>query len=135
MGLVLSILVIWITKVRELLAHHWKRQTQRQFTIVIKIIITLSVVHFPNELNQKRSQYYNWSCKYKLSELSLTLNLLSAFHTICCSLVPLNQPLSLACAKFSPVFKLLNSSKVLQGLPLPKFLCYFNLYSTNTFLS
>ena len=52
MELVLSILVIWITKVRELLAHHWKRQTQRQFTIVIKIIITLSVVHFPNELNQ-----------------------------------------------------------------------------------
>ena len=28
MGLVISILVIWMTKVRELLAHQWKRQIQ-----------------------------------------------------------------------------------------------------------
>ena len=44
MGLVISILVIWITIVRQLLAHHWKGKTQRQFIIVIKIIITISVV-------------------------------------------------------------------------------------------
>ena len=53
MGLVISILVIWITNVRQLLAHQWKRQTQRQFITEIKIIITISMVHFPNELNQK----------------------------------------------------------------------------------
>ena len=44
---------MWITNVSKLLAHQWKGQTQRQFIIVIKIIITVSVVHFPNELNQK----------------------------------------------------------------------------------
>ena len=44
----------------------------RQFIIVIKIIITISVVHFPNELNQKRSQYLNWYCNYKLSNFSRT---------------------------------------------------------------
>ena len=47
MGLVISILVIWITNVRQLLADQWKGQTQRQFLIVIKIIITISVVPFP----------------------------------------------------------------------------------------
>ena len=73
MGLVISILIIWITKVRELLAHQWKGQTRRQFIIVIKIIITITVVHFPNELNQKnRSQYPNWSCNYKLPKFSPT---------------------------------------------------------------
>ena len=42
---------MWITNVSKLLAHQWKGQTQRQFIIVIKITITVSVVHFPNELN------------------------------------------------------------------------------------
>ena len=82
MGLVLSILVIWITKVGELLANQWKRQIQRQFIIVIKLIITISVVHFPNEITQKRSQNPNWYCDYKLPEFNLTLNLCFAFHTI-----------------------------------------------------
>ena len=72
MGLVMSILVIWITNVRQLFEHQWKRQTQRQFIIVIKIIIKKSVVHLPNELNQKRSQYPYWSCNYKPPEFSLT---------------------------------------------------------------
>ena len=49
MGLVITILVIWLTNVRQLLAHQWKGQTQRQFIIVFKIIITISVVHFPND--------------------------------------------------------------------------------------
>ena len=40
------------------------------------------MVHFPNELNQNRSQYPNWSCNYKLLEFSLTFNLFFAFHTI-----------------------------------------------------
>ena len=53
MGLVISILVIWITNVRQLLAYQWKGQTRGQFIIVIKIMITITVVHFPNELNQK----------------------------------------------------------------------------------
>ena len=52
------------------------------FIIVNKIIITISVSHFPNELNQKRSQYPDWYCNYKLPEFSLTLNLFFAFHTI-----------------------------------------------------
>ena len=74
MGLVISILVTWITNVRQLLAHQWKGQTQRQFIIVNKII-TISVVHISNELNQNRSQYPNWSCNYKLPKFNLTLNL------------------------------------------------------------
>ena len=49
MGLVISILVIWITNVRQLLEHQWKGQTQRQFIIVIKIVIPISVVDFPND--------------------------------------------------------------------------------------
>ena len=31
MGLVISILVIWITKVKELLAHQWKREIQDNY--------------------------------------------------------------------------------------------------------
>ena len=80
MGLVISILVIWITNVRQLLAHQWNGQTQRQFIIVIKIIITISVVHFPNELNQK---------PLTVSQLVLQLQIFQ-------SLVSLNQLLSLA---------------------------------------
>ena len=53
MWLAISTLVIWITDVKKLLAHQWKGQTQRQFIIVIKIIITISADHFPNELNEK----------------------------------------------------------------------------------
>ena len=105
----------------------------RQFIIVNKIIIIISVVHFPNELNQKRSQYPHWSCDYKLPKFSLTLNRFFAFHTNILGIVPLNQLLSLAGAKISPVCKL---------EVLPKFsnffqisLCHFNLYSTNTRLS
>ena len=49
-----------------------EKTNSRQFIIVITIIIPISMVDFPNELNQKRSQYPNWSCDYKLSELSLT---------------------------------------------------------------
>ena len=51
MGLVISILVKRKTNVKKLLAHHGKLKTQRQFIIVIKIIITTSEDHFPNELN------------------------------------------------------------------------------------
>ena len=80
MGLVISILVIWITNVRQLLAHQWNGPTQRQLIIVIKIIITISVVHFPNELNQK---------PLTVSQLVLQLQIYQ-------SLVQLNQLLSLA---------------------------------------
>ena len=54
-----------------------EQTNSRQFIIVITIIIPISVVHFPNELNQNSSQYHNWSCKYKLPQFSL----LSAIHT------------------------------------------------------
>ena len=59
-----------------------EKTNSRKFIIVIKITIPITVVHFPNELNQKRSHYLNWSCDYKLPEFSLNLNLLPAFHTI-----------------------------------------------------
>ena len=76
MGLVILILVIWITNVKKLLKHQWKGQTQRQFIIVIKIVITISADHFPNELNQKHSQYPNWSCNYNWScKFQSSLNL------------------------------------------------------------
>ena len=55
MGLVISILFIWITIVRKLLLLKY------YYTILIKIIITVTVVHVQNELNQKRPQYTNWS--------------------------------------------------------------------------
>ena len=86
-----------------------KKTISRQFIIVIKIIIIVSVVHFPNELNQKRSQYPNCSCHYKLPEFNLSLNLFPAFHTMFYSLVPQN----------------------LQNLPLslPKFLCVTSIYT------
>ena len=41
-----------------------EKANSRQFIIVINIIIAITVVHFPNELNQKRSEYPNWSCDY-----------------------------------------------------------------------
>ena len=53
-----------------------EQTNSRQFIIVITLIIPISVVHFPNELNQNNSQYHNWSCNYKLPQFSL----LSAFH-------------------------------------------------------
>ena len=77
----------------------------------MKIIKTISVVQFPNELNPKRSQYFNWSCNYYLPELSPTFNLFLAFHTICYSSVPLSQMISLACAKISLMSKLLKFSQ------------------------
>ena len=36
-----------------------EKTNSRQFIIEINIIIAITVVHFPNELNQKRSQYPN----------------------------------------------------------------------------
>ena len=81
-----------------------EKTNSRQLIIVNKIIIPITVVYFPNELNQNGSQYPNWSRIYKLPNLSLLLNLLPAFHTLFYSLVPLNQLLSLACAKISPVY-------------------------------
>ena len=54
-----------------------EKTNSRQFIIVITIIIQISVVQFPNELNQNSSQYPNWSCNYKLPQFSF----LSAFHT------------------------------------------------------
>ena len=94
-----------------------EKTISRQFIIEIRIIITISVVHFPNELNQNRSQYPNWSCDYKLPELSFTLNLLPAFHTICYNLVPLNQLLSLACAN-SNFWSSPKNSKICLSLSL-----------------
>ena len=58
-----------------------ERTVIRNFMKIIKIIkITVSVNQFPKELNQKLSQYPNWSRNYKLSDFNLTLNLFSAFH-------------------------------------------------------
>ena len=132
MGFVISILVIWIINARKLLAHQWKGQIQRQFTIVTKIITTIYVVHFQNELNPKRSLYSNWSCNYSLPVLSPTFILFTAFHTICYSLAPLNQLISLACAKISPVFILL---KFFQNSPSLSDLsaCHFILHSTRSY--
>ena len=83
---------------KEITCTSMEKINSRQFTIVITIIIPISVVHFPNEINQNNSQYPNWCSNYKLPESNLTLNLFPVFHTIFYSLVPLNQLLSLACA-------------------------------------
>ena len=57
------------------------------------------MAHFPNEINQKPSDFPIRNCNYKLPNFRL----LSAFHTSFLSLVPQNQPLSLACAKIFSV--------------------------------
>ena len=113
-----------------------EKTNSRQFLIVITIIITISVVHFPNELNQKRSQYPNWSCDYKLPEFSLNLNLFLAFHTIFLILVPLNPLLFLTCSLFYLLCesKLLNFSQNIQSLSL-SLLLQFILYQNALILS
>ena len=114
-----------------------EKTNSRQFIIVIKIIKPITVHHFPNELNQNSSEHRNWSCNYKLPNLSLLLNLLPAFHTLFYSLFPLNQLLSLACTKISPVSNFCCvSTNCFDPLSLSLFsACHFNLYSTNTLLS
>ena len=116
-------------KVKRVTCTSMEKTNSRQFIIVFKMIIPITVVHFPNEINQKRSQYLNWSCNYKHPEFSPTFNLFLAFHIIFSILIPLNQLLSLARAKISPVSKHLNSTKILQCLPLPKFLCVTSIYT------
>ena len=39
------------------------------------------MVHFPNELNQKLSQYLKWFCNSELPDFSLNHNLFFAFHS------------------------------------------------------
>ena len=75
-----------------------EKTNSRQFIIVIKVILTISVVHFPNELNQNAHSIPTGLAITNLSKFSLSLNLFPAFQTISKSLVPLNQLLSLACA-------------------------------------
>ena len=120
---------------KKLLAHQWKGQTQRQFIIVFKIIIPISVVHFSCELNQKRSQYPNWYCDYKLPEFNLTLNLFFAFHT----LVKFSPTKPTAFSRLCKNLSCVQTSAVSQHNcfdPLSDLSpCHFNLYSTNTLLS
>ena len=59
-------------KCKKITCTSMERTNLRQFIIVIKIVITVSVVHFQNELNQKRSQYPSWFFNYKISEFSPT---------------------------------------------------------------
>ena len=106
-----------------------EKTNSRQFIIVITIIVPISVVHFPNELNQNSSQYPNWSCNYKLPELSHTLNQLLTF----CPTKP--TTFSRLCKNLSYV----QTSEFFQISPRSASaiisLCYFNLYSANTLLS
>ena len=103
---------------KEITCTSMEKINSRQFIIVITIIIPISVVHLPNEINQNNSQYPNWWSNYKLPEFNLTLNLSPAFHTIFYSLVPLNQLLSLACA--NPNFwSSPKNSKICLSLSLP----------------
>ena len=70
-------------KCKKITCKSMERTNLRQLIEEINIMIkTLSTVHFPNELKQKRTQYRNWSCNNKLLELSPTFNLSYAFHTI-----------------------------------------------------
>ena len=69
-------------KVKGIICTSMEKTNSRQFIIVIKIIISITVGHFPNELNQKRSQYTNWSCDYKLPEFSLTKLLKFLFSSL-----------------------------------------------------
>ena len=102
---------------KEITGTSIERTNLSQIITLIKIIKrTITAVHFPKELNQKRSQNPNWSCNYKLPLLSPTFKLFSAFHTIFWIFGPLNQLLSLACGKIFPVSKLLNSPKIFPSL-------------------
>ena len=96
-----------------------EKTNSRQFIIVITIIIQISVVHFPNELNQNSSQYPNWSCNYIPPQFSL----LSAFHTKLLKFSPTKPTtISRLCQNLFCVPLLLCLSKSF-GLSLSLFVC------------
>ena len=110
-----------------------EKTNSRQFIIVITILIHISVVHFPNELNQNSSHYPNWSCNYKLPQFSL----LSAFHTKLLKFSPTKPTtISRLCQNLFcvPLLRCLSKSFG-PSLSLSLCVCYFNLYSTKTLLS
>ena len=68
---------------KKIICTSMERRNLRQIIIVVEIIEkTLSVVHFPKKIIQKRSQYPDWFCTYKFSEFSPSFHPFSAFHTI-----------------------------------------------------
>ena len=107
--LVIAILVIWITNVRQLLAHQWKEQTQNYFIIVFKIIRPISVVHFPYEISQKAHSIptglaiTNFQISVPLSFISLLFTVLKFSPT---------KPTS-----FSPLCKNFSCDQTSQNLP------------------
>ena len=95
-------------KCKKITCTSMERTNLRRFILVIKLIIkTISTVHFSNQNAHSISTGHA--------------------NTSFPSLVPLNQLLSRACAKISPVSKLLISSEIFKSQP--NFLCVTSIYA------
>ena len=104
-------------KVKRITCTSKEKTNSRQFIIVIKIILPISVLHFRNELNQSAHSIPTGLAITNLSKFSPT------------------KP-----STFSRLIetKLLKFSQKLQislSLSAKISLCHLNLYSTNTLLS
>ena len=130
MGLVIPILVIWITIVGKLLAKQWKGKIGDNLTIYnSNLINNKNNIHgsLPKGTKSKTLTISQLVFQLQTSRFQSHSESRLWFHTIFQSLVPLNKLLFLACAKMSPLSKLMIPPKILP--------CHFNLNSTNTLLS
>ena len=98
-----------------------EKTNSRQFIIVIKVILTISVVHFPNELNQNAHSIPTGLATTNLAKFSPTKpTTFSRFDQNQTSEVLPKSP---------------KSASLSLSLSLSLFPCYFNLYYTKTLLS
>ena len=94
-----------------------EKTNSRQFIIVIKVILPISVVHFPNELNQNAHSILTGLAITNLSKFSPT------------KLTTFSRLINTKLLKFSQKLQNLSLSLSLS-LSLYVCVCYFNLYST-----
>ena len=135
MGLVISILVIWITKVRKLLCSSIERTNLRQVLEVIKIIIK----NIHGSLLPKGTK----SKVLRVSQLALQLELssfLSHFQSFLCFshyLLNISPTKPNAFSRLSKNLSCVQTFESFHNSPTSAkiSMCHFNLYSTNTILS
>ena len=95
-----------------------EKTNSRQFIIVIKLILPISLVHFPNELNQNAHSIPTGIAITNLSKFSPTKP------------TTFSRLIETKLLKFSQ-----NLQSLLLSLSAKISLCHFNLYSTNMLLS
>ena len=89
-----------------------EKTNSRQFIIVIKVILTISVVHFPNELNQNAHSIPTGRAIKNLSKFSPT------------KATTFSRLIETQLLKFSQ-----NIQSLSLSLSLPKFLCVTSIYT------